>query len=258
MNNTLYIIAGFGLYFIGFKYFEPIMLLINQTINYKLISYFITYLLIGIPVFLVCSWITNKGSVIDVLGLKANPLKGLIFSIIVTLPLLIGGIFFSQLANSIKIPTIIAKTIFDPFFEELYFRAYFFGLLFRFTKLGFIPSILICSVIFAAGHLYQSTETTTLLGIFITTFLGSVLFAWLYAEWSFNIWIPVFLHVFMNLYWHLFELSTNAFGNLNANIFRGLSIALSIIITLIYKRRNKLKLTVNKSTLIRKPVYIYN
>ncbi len=139
--------------------------------------------------------------------------------------------------------------VFAAFFEELYYRGFFFGQLFKKTKLGFFPALILSALIFASLHLYQSTDPGTLTGIFITTFMGAGLFAWLYIEWDYNLWIPIGLHFFMNLSWELFSTYDNAFGDLNANLIRGLTIVFAIVGTLIYKRRHKQPLIINKSTL---------
>ncbi len=63
-------------------------------------------------------------------------------------------------------------------------------------------------------------------------FGGAAWFAWLYVEWRNNLWLPIGLHILMNLYWALFDIESNALGGVWANVFRGLTIALSIIYTL--------------------------
>ncbi|MGE9314412.1 lysostaphin resistance A-like protein [Niabella sp. CJ426] len=173
-------------------------------------------------------------------------IAGTVFS----LPMFVGGLLQSKLAADISIPNLIAKTIFAGLFEELYFRGFLFGQLFRKTRLGFLPAIILCSVIFAMGHLYQSQDPGVLLGVFLTTFMGSVLFAWLFVEWNYNLWIPVFMHTMMNLSWHLFAVSENALGTASFNIYRGITIALAIVLTIMYKKRNGHKLSVNKQTLL--------
>ncbi|WP_143822346.1 CPBP family intramembrane glutamic endopeptidase [Mucilaginibacter pedocola] len=253
MKQALWLIAGFALYYIGFKNFEAIMLFFNKWVHYGLAGYFWAYVAVGIPIFAaVC--IINKGYNFPAyLGLNGNIGIAFIASLIFAAPLLLGGFIFFGLKPVTSVPNLIAQTLFAGFFEELYFRGFFFGQLFRKTKLGFLPSILVCSLIFAAGHLYQSHDAGTLFGVFITTFMGSVLFAWLFAEWEFNLWVPIILHTLMNLAWELFAMSENAFGNMSANILRGITIALSIILTLVYKKRTGRKLAVNRHTLLLKP-----
>jgi len=54
----------------------------------------------------------------------------------------------------------------------------------------------------------------------------------------------------MNLAWELFSVSDNALGGIYSNVFRFLTIGLVIILTVLYKKRNGIKLTVNKKTLL--------
>jgi membrane protease YdiL (CAAX protease family) len=228
------------------------MQLIDRFINYRLFSYFITYIIIGVPIFFGTYLINNNYKVFNNLGLSKNILRGLILSIIFTLPMFIGGLIFYKFNKEIIISNLIAGTIFAGLFEELYFRGFLFGQIFRNTKLGFIPSIIIGALLFAAAHLYQSQNISTMTGIFITTFLGAIFFAWLFVEWDYNLWVPVFLHTLMNLSWNLFNISDNALGNINSNIFRGLTIAAAIILTILYKRKHGQKLSINRNTLLRK------
>jgi len=228
------------------------MQLIDGFINYRLFSYFITYIIIGVPIFLGTCFINRNYNVFINLGLSKNILRGLILAIIFTLPMFIGGLIFYKFNTEITIPNLIAGTILAGLFEELYFRGFLFGQIFRNTRLGFFPSIIFGAIVFAVAHLYQSRDFSTMTGIFITTFLGAIFFAWLFVEWDYNLWVPIFLHTLMNLSWDLFNISDNALGNINSNIFRGLTIALAIILTILYKRKYGQKLAINRNTLFMK------
>jgi hypothetical protein len=156
----------------------------------------------------------------------------------------IGGLLFFKFSQNIRIENLIAGTIVAGFMEELYFRGFLFGQLFRNTNWGFIPSILFGALIFAFGHLYQSQNIGELVGIFMITFSGAVFFAWLYVEWNYNLWVPILTHSFMNLSWSLFEIDHSALGDIKANIFRGLTILIAIVFTILYKRNRNEKLTI--------------
>ena len=129
------------------------------------------------------------------------------------------------------------------------FRGFLFGQLFKKTKLGFVPSVFFGALFFGLIHLYQSTELAELVGIFLITFLGGILFSWAYAEWNYNIWVPIFIHMLMNLSFELFSAGENALGGIYINIFRTMSIILIIAITVIYKKRKKIRLEINKNTI---------
>ncbi|MCX6249656.1 MAG: type II CAAX endopeptidase family protein [Bacteroidetes bacterium] len=253
MNRTLRIsiivVISFLTYYVIFEYFGKIFAAIDTLLTFPIGSYFLTYIIAGIPIFIGTAIIHRDFNIFSYLGLKGNFISAFLLTFIFTLPMFLGGLTFFSLNYEITLPAILKLTIFAGLFEELYFRGFLFGQLFKFTKIGFIPSIFLGALLFASGHLYQSTEFSVLLGVFLTTFMGAIFFAWLYVEWNYNLWVPIFMHFFMNLSWALFTVSENALGGVKSNIFRGLTIALAIAATVIYKKRKKMKLEVNKKTL---------
>ncbi|CAI2768715.1 CPBP family intramembrane glutamic endopeptidase [Flavobacterium collinsii] len=250
IKTILIIIICFLSYYIAFDNFERLMSLIDEILNNGLFSYFVTYLVIGLPIFFGVFIVNTDHKILSNLGLLANDLHGVFLATIFSLPMFIGGFLFNKLNNDINLSNLITATIFAGIFEELYFRGFLFGQIFKNTKLGFLPSIFLSAIVFSFGHIYQSQIPSELVGIFIITFLGSILFAWLFVEWNHNLWIPIFLHTFMNLSWNIFSISNNAMGNLNANIFRGLTIAFAIIFTIICKIRKGQKMSINLNTLL--------
>ncbi len=252
IRNIIIVLTCFLAYYLAFEYFEKIMLIADRIVNYRLISYTLTYFIIGIPIFFGTYIINNNYDIFNSLGLSKNILRGLITAFLFAIPMFIGGLIFNKFNTKISIPHLIAGTILAGFFEELYFRGFLFGQIFRNTTFGFLPSIILGAIVFAAAHLYQSQDILTMTGIFITTFMGAVFFAWLFVEWDYNLWVPLFLHTLMNLSWSVFIVSDNALGNITANIFRGLTIAIAIILTIYYKRRRGEKLSVNRNTLLMK------
>lgn len=66
--------------------------------------------------------------------------------------MLAGGLIFFELSQDISVPNLIAGTIIAGFVEELFYRGLLFGQLFNYTKLGFISSIILGTIIFASGH----------------------------------------------------------------------------------------------------------
>jgi membrane protease YdiL (CAAX protease family) len=121
--------------------------------------------------------------------------------------------------------------------EELLYRAFLFGFLFRFAGFGFLPAALLGATLFGAAHLYQGEAFADAATIFALTALGALWFAWLYVEWGYNLWVPVFFHLLMNLYWELFAIADNALGPAAAIVLRLAVIAISIVITVVATRR---------------------
>lgn len=246
------VIFSFATYYFLFSNFKYIKVGLDTFTQHGLISYILTYFLIGTPIFIGTFLISKTINIFKSLGLSANLYTAIWTSIFFTLPMFIGGLFYFKFNSDLDFNKLIAGTIIAGFMEELYYRGFLFGQIFKNTKLGFIPSILLGAIIFAFGHLYQSQNINELIGIFMITFSGAIFFAWLYVEWNYNLWVPIFLHTFMNLSWNLFEVDSSALGDVKANIFRSLTIITAIIFTIIYKRSKSEELFVNKRTLILK------
>ena len=138
---------------------------------------------------------------------------------------------------------LLRKAVFPGFFEELLFRGFFFGILYRYCKWNFVAAALVAAVIFMLGHAYQATDTLSLVLVFGVTALGSVLFSWLYKEWNFNLWVPIALHIGMDFVWSLMPIDgvENSVGNIAANVGRIITIVAAIVITIVYKKRLTIK-----------------
>lgn len=251
LRIVILVFICFAVYHFLFLNFSPIKLGLDKITHQGLASYILTYLIIGIPIF-AGTWFINRSDIFKSLGLSSGILTAAGASLLFTLPMFIGGLLFFRFSGQVEIQNLIAGTLVAGFMEELYFRGFLFGQLFRKTRLGFITSIVLGAVIFASGHLYQSQDTRELIGIFMVTFSGAVFFAWLYVEWNYNLWVPIFTHTFMNLSWSLFKVDDSALGDVKANIFRGLTILTAIVFTILYKRRRNRKLAVNRRTLLLK------
>jgi len=244
------ILIIYGIYFVLDQiYFRDLRDWIVQYVPQTGIAHHIAYLLVGLPLFLGLLWMHGRQNFFDSLGLNRSFFRALVFALLCTLPMFIGYAVISNFTLSFTLNDFLISAVAAAFFEELYFRGFFFGQLFRYTSLGFIPSVILGALVFGLLHLYQGSEWTDILGIFLVTFSGGILFAWAYAEWNFNLWVPVFLHFFMNLSWDLFSISDDALGTVYGNVFRAMTIALIIILTIRYKKRLGIPLTVTRRNL---------
>lgn len=254
MNCTLryflVFIIGFAIYFyIDANFFSFTQKEVTSLTKSRALGHIIAYMITLIPL-LITVVILQKScrNIFEKLGLNKNLLTGITFAFLSTLPMLVGYFIKFNLNKGLSFDTIIINTIDSAFFEEFIYRSFLFGMLYRFTRLGFLPSVLLGSLLFGFAHLYQSTDRNELVGIFSLTFLGSVLFAWIYSEWSLNLWVAIFLHCFMNLYWLIFDADTNALGGLYANIFRFSTVFLAIFGTILYKKKKKIPFEITRST----------
>ncbi len=247
---TLVILVTFTIYFVlDTLYFSDLRNWIDGFINQRGISHILTYIISGLPIVVAVLFLHTKNRFFSSLGLNKSILKAIVFALICTLPMFIGFAVFLDFNSQISLNTILINVIAAAIFEELYYRSFLFGQLYRYTRSGFILSVIIGAIVFGLIHLSQGKELGEWIGIFLITFLGGIFFAWLFVEWKNNIWVPIFVHMFMNLSFELFSAGENALGGIYLNIFRIISVTLMIVLTVIYKKRNKEQLEVNKLTL---------
>jgi uncharacterized protein len=206
-----------------------------------------------VPILIVLFLFHQPKDIPGELGLGKDFFKGLQYAFLFTLPMLIGYYLLGQYNNEQTVIENILKAFKDGFREEIYFRAFLFGQLFRQVKLGFLPAVGINGLIFALLHIYQAHNIEESIGIFAITFAGAIWFAWLFIEWKENLWLPIFMHFFMNLYWHLFSTEHSAMGGLILNLPRTLTITLSIYFTIKMVRKSG-QLTINKTNLLRQTI----
>jgi hypothetical protein len=184
------------------------------------------------------AWLALKKSPFQVLGLNTGFLESLKWAFICCLPIFIGYPCIASFDHDINLNTFYSNLISAGFFEEFMYRGFLFGILFFYADWGFIPAILFPSVVFASGHLYQAHDLSSALGVFAFTSLASVGFALAYVVWK-SLWMPIFLHAFMDITWELFDLHGGALGNSTANIFRFATIGLVIFFIIRKARADK-------------------
>lgn len=206
-----------------------------------------------VPIVLVTGFLYGFKNILNVLGLDKGFFTGLAFALAAVAPMLISSAVIGEIDKDPDWLDLLKKTFVAGFAEEILFRGFLFGILFRKLGWGFIPAALLGAVIFGLSHLYQGSTPGELLGLFLITGIGSAWFAWLYIEWKENLWVPIFLHALMNLSWLLFNVSGNALGDTYTNIFRFITIAFTIVATVYYNiRKDKFRVT-SKNLLVSEP-----
>lgn len=203
----------------------------------RYLSQYVIWSLAVIICFKALGWKLNEG--IGKLGLKSSFNVGLLWAFLFSLPMLVGFIFSFQFNTNWSSQSIILGSIVTPFFEELFYRGFLFGILLRFAKWPFLLAALFSSMIFGVSHWFQGSTITQAALAATFTGIGGLWFAWLYRAWNFNLWLVISLHGLMNLYWYLWQVDNTAVGPETANILRMSTILFSILITIIWHRRNK-------------------
>jgi uncharacterized protein len=172
------------------------------------------------------------------LGLDRPIVPALLFAFIASLPMLIGYGVMSRVHLSMSL---IGIALIFPFIEELFFRGFAFRQLCQRAKWGFWPAGLLTGFVFGLMHvpvrkLIEFDLGANELFTVLLTGAGGVFFAWLFMKWQWNLWVPILLHAMMNAWWAIFATADGAVGGLHANICRGLTIAVAVLLT-IYRDR---------------------
>jgi membrane protease YdiL (CAAX protease family) len=214
--------------------------------DYLKIAY--SYLWWILPTVLITGLLYGFSSILNNIGIQKDLKTGLLFSIVTVLPMFLSSAIIGQIGEDLNMLRLVHQTIVAGLMEEYLFRGFLFGLLFRKSGWGFIPASISGALIFGLGHIYQGSTFLETMGVFFITSIGGIWFAWLYIEWNNNLWVPIFLHILMNISWGLFEVSNNALGGFYTNLFRIITITLTILITIKYNQKNGLR--INSKNLI--------
>jgi membrane protease YdiL (CAAX protease family) len=206
-------------------------------------------LLCTLPIFVALLMLHKPKQILKSVGLQGGILQGLFYSLLFTLPMFVGFACVNSFNHSLTLNDFIRYAVLSGFFEELFFRGFLFGQLYRVARWGFVPASLAGALVFGAAHLYQGNDVISALSAFSITALGAVLFSWVYAEWRCNLWIAIGLHIFMNASWMLFSVSNGAVGDVMSNVFRGICIVFVVAITILYKRKHHIGYAINRKTL---------
>ena len=245
--NSTVVIATFLFSFYGKQ-------IVNSLFKFSITSYtgqivyFYSWWII--PLIVALSILFGFKNILKELKIDKGFIFGFSFAFISVLPMFISSAIIGNIDKNISFIALLHKTVIGGFFEELFFRGFLFGILFRKSGWGFIPAGILGAIIFGIGHLYQGSTAAESFGIFLVTAMGALWFAWLFIEWQENLWVAIFLHILMNLSWGLFNVGENALGDFYSNIFRFITIAITVSITIIYKKR-KNKFSINRSNLFK-------
>jgi hypothetical protein len=170
-------------------------------------------------------------------GLFAAPLRPFLWSLAVVLPPALVVLAVVGLAADIAPERLLWTGWVGPIYEELLYRGLAVGILMRVAGWGLVPAAILPALFFAAGHIWQGSDTATLAGVLAITGIGGVYFAWLFVAWGFHLWPPILIHAWLNSAWIVFALGETAVGGPAGNLLRAAVIALSIISTLLIVRR---------------------
>lgn len=164
---------------------------------------------------------------------RSRAIKGAAIGVLCSLPMLVLGLFSDE--SSLTRHEVLYTGLMPGFTEEVFYRAFMFGLLVQAARCPVWTTAIITGVVFGLAHVDLTPEPgQTILGqigpwIGIIA-LGGFMYAWLFWESGWNLWLVIALHAGMNLWWDMFDLSATPLGGLGATTARFLAVGLAVFL----------------------------
>lgn len=228
---TIIILATYFLGQFGHWWLSPLYLQLVEDLSPVARGVISNVLYFGIVPLLGMALIFGRQLRPSVMGLDKGFGKGLYMAFLMTLPMLIGYAFCSDFTINLSANDFYFGTLSAPFFEEFFFRAFLFGMLYRYAGWKVLPATVLDALVFGLIHISQGEDFASSASVFAVTAAGAAGFSLIYKEWEWNLWLVVFLHALMNFYWMVFDMAENAAGGLWANVFRIMTVAIAVIWT---------------------------
>lgn len=128
-------------------------------------------LILNVSGIVVAHGVKLKGALAE-LGLRGPIGRAGVFSFIAASPMLLAFAITSPINPKMTALGLVVGSFLGPFVEEVLFRGYMFGQLYRRARWGFWLSAMIPSALFALAHAYQAGGVWELVGIFAVTGLA--------------------------------------------------------------------------------------
>lgn len=167
------------------------------------------------------------------LGLRRAAGVGVSFSLLASLPMLLTFVLTTNVNPHLGLRATLMTSIVSPLSEEVLFRGYLFRQLYRRAGWGFLSAVGVTAVVFGLlhlGSLLGKISALNVLGEIAMISVGGAFYAWLFIKWDDNLWVPIALHAFMNL-WCVVFACDEAIGNWRNNLARALTVVVAIVVT---------------------------
>jgi membrane protease YdiL (CAAX protease family) len=143
------------------------------------------------------------------LGFRRPILVPLVFCVVCSAPMTIVPLFFAPLRELVLIDLLFAAGVW-VIAEEVLYRGYCFRQLHRRAGWNLWIAAAATGVVFGLVHLGNAEIHSLPLAEQVPSIAliaaGGLVFAWLFAAWGDNIWVPTFIHGLMNLGWELYAI----------------------------------------------------
>jgi len=192
----------------------------------------------GVCLCLITVWLmkrTGPRGVLREVGLDAPILPAFAFALIASSPMMLGFALTRSLTPHIQVRPLLFLTVLSPLVEEVEFRG--FGVLQLKHRTGwpFWVVVWASALLTGYGHMEQGGTLLESIELFLLLTAGAVTFAWLAYRWQ-SLWVPVALHICMNLWWELFSIARSAIGGWFPFVLQSSTMLLAILLTLYAKR----------------------
>lgn len=162
---------------------------------------------------------------------RRRVLMGIMVGMVCTLPMLVLGLMSESFTPS-RIE-IIHTAIAPGLTEEIFFRAFMFGLLVQVARTPMWTTAIITGIVFGLAHVdLTPDEGQTILGQLgpwiALIGVGGFMYAWLYFSSGWNLWLVIALHTGMNMWWDMFDLNATPLGIWGATAARVLCVLLAV------------------------------
>lgn len=196
----------------------------------------------GVCLCLIAIWLmtrTGPRGVLRKVGLDAPILPAFAFALIASSPMLLGFALTRSLTPHIQLRPLLFLTVLSPLVEEIEFRGFGVLQLKQTTGWAFWIAVWPSALLTGYGHMEQGSTLLESIELFLLLTAGAVIFAWLAYRWQ-SLWVPVALHICMNLWWELFSIARNAIGGWFPFMLQNSTMLLAILLTLHAKRERTL------------------
>ncbi len=178
---------------------------------------------------------------LEMLGLNKGIAMAFLLALLAALPHLLGMQYLHGFNKSVSFSDIWIEGIHPGYHEEIIYRGFVIGILVRYAKWPAIIPLILSSLLFALGHLYQAHNISESVVVFCTAFGAGTGFYFFYKYSNWNLWFPLFLHSLMDTATTISNWQGTITMSLQDNIFRGITILLVIYISYRISKKEKSK-----------------
>lgn len=159
--------------------------------------------------------------------------KAVAIGLLCSLPMLLLGLMSTSFTPNRY--EIMHTAIAPGLTEEIFYRAFMFGLLVQLARCPMWWTAIITGIIFGLAHVdITPSAGQTILGQFgpelAMIALGGFMYAWLYWESGWNLWLVIAVHASMNMWWDMFDMSATPLGAWGASGVRILCVGLVVLL----------------------------